>query len=358
MSDLDTGLRRLHNQRISHGIFEKPSEVVQWLGAIQAQDYLGSLWALGLRTKEATEADIEQAVADRKIIRTWPMRGTLHFVSPEDVRWMLQLLTPRVIARSAGRYRQLELNEEIFSRSRDLLIKALEGGRQLTRSGMFQVLEQNNIVTSGQRGIHILNHLAQQCVLCLGAREGKQPTFVLLDEWLPQSRILEGDEAMAELALRYFTSHGPAGLEDFVWWAGLLVAEARAGLETVKAQLVEEKRDGKTYWMSPATLSTPRDTTSTYLLPPFDEYLLGYKDRSMVLEPQYAKQVNPGSNGMFSPIIVIEGQVVGTWRRTLKKNTVTLDFKPFTSLTPAETNTVHNVAQRYGEFLGLSVVLS
>lgn len=202
--------RRLHNQRIAGAGFKRPGEVVAWMGAVQAQDYLGALWALGLRMKTASEQVIEQAIADRTVVRTWPMRGTLHFVAPEDVRWMLALLTPRVIAGRRARYRQLELDQKAFDRSGDVLTRALEGGRQLTRGALFKTLNSAGIATSGQRGIHILARLAQDGLLCFAAREGKQQTFALLEEWVPPARMLDRDEALAELAGRYFTSHGPA----------------------------------------------------------------------------------------------------------------------------------------------------
>src|SRR5882762_3244269 len=254
--------QRLHHQQISAPALTKAEEVVNWLGAVQAQDYLGSLWAIGLRMQQATEASIEQAIAARTIVRTWPMRGTLHFVSPRNVRWMLNLLTPRVIARCAGRYKQAGLDKAIFAKSRKLFIKALEGGGQLSRNEMYEVLEQGNISTTDQRGLHIIGHLAQEGLLCLGTRKGKQQTFVLLDEWIPSSRILARDEALGELAQRYFASHGPATLNDYAWWSGLTVADAKDGLEIVKTQLDHEIVEGSTYWMAQNRSVTPNSTTT------------------------------------------------------------------------------------------------
>src|SRR5207237_2162453 len=193
--------------------------------------YPGALWAVGLRTRDATEAAIEQAIAERTIVRTWPMRGTLHFVAPEDARWMLQLLTPRVVAANARRvYQQSNLDDATFARSKDLFVDALQGGKQLPRPSLYKVLEAAGISVAGQRGLFILQRLSSEGLICFAARQGKQPTFALLDEWVPisLSKTPARDQALAELALRYFTSHGPATVQDFAWWSGLPAADASA----------------------------------------------------------------------------------------------------------------------------------
>jgi len=355
MTDFDIAHQRLHNQSIAPAAFATPGEIVKRLGAVQAQDYLGALWAVGLRMKAATEQTIEQAISDRKIIRTWPMRGTLHFVAPEDVRWMLALLTPRVIARSARRHEQLELDETTFARSEALFTKALQGGRQLTRNKMMAVLEQGGIATAGQRGYHILWRTAQRGLICFGPRQGKQDTFVWLDDWLPEGKTFSPEEALAELAHRYFTGHGPATIQDFRWWSGLPAADARASLELVKAELAHEEFDGQTYWFSSSLSSEKAASPTAYLLPGFDEYLLGYRDRTAALNPAHATKVVPGANGMFKPIIVIDGRVVGTWKRTFKKDRVVIALQPFNALSEAEAQAVAPAAEHYGVFVNLPV---
>lgn len=357
MTEFDLARRRLHNQSIAPAIGETPGEVVKRLGAVQAQDYLGTLWAVGLRLSRAVEADIEQAIADREVIRTWPMRGTLHFVAPDDVRWMLALLAPRIMARAARRHTQLELDEATFARSEALFTQALQDGRQLTRPKMMDVLQQAGISTKGQRGYHILRWAAQKGLICFGPRRGKEETFVLLDEWLPEGKTLSPEEALAELTKRYFAGHGPATIQDFIWWSGLPAAEARAGLEMVEAQLAHEALDDQTYWFVSASSSPKSASPAAYLLPSFDEYLLGYRDRSAVLDPAYAKKVVPGG-GMFKPVIVIDGRVVGTWQRTLRKTKVMVTFEPFTSLSPTQMETAVAAAESYGRFLGLPVEIS
>jgi hypothetical protein len=354
MTPQDIAQSRLYHQQIARAKFKAPGQVVSWLGALQAQDYPGAKWSIGLRLPHATDADIEQAVAAKTIVRTWPMRGTLHFVAPEDIRWLLALLTPRIIAQAAGRYRQLELDEAVFARSKELFAKALQGGQQLTRDEMHQLLERANISTGGQRGYHILCRAAQDGLICFGAPSGKQQTFTLLDEWAPQTKNLERDQALAELAKRYFTSHGPAGLPDFAGWSGLTVTEARAGLEMVKSHLSQETVNGQTYWMSPDRPVIRLNSPAIYLLPGFDEFMLGYKDRTAALEPIYSPKITPGNNGMFSPTLVIDGRVAGTWKRKFKKDTVVITLSPFTSLSEADRQAVSVAAERYGRFVGMS----
>lgn len=351
----DVGQYRLYNQGISEAAFEQPRQVVERLLAIQAQDYPGALWAVGLRMKAATPAVVEQAIIDRQIVRTWPMRGTLHFLAADDVRWMVKLLASRAIANHTARYRELELDEKDFSRSKHLFEKALAGGKQLTRAELCEVLEKGGIAPTGQRAPHILARLAQDGFLCFGSHLGKQPTFALLDEWLPPTKELAQEEALAELALRYFTSHGPATLQDLQRWGGLKLSDVKTGLELVKDKLRREDSGGQTYWLPENDPLDPTKYPAVHLLPGFDEYILGYKDRSAVLDPQYNDRIVPGGNGIFFHTIVSGGRVVGTWKRTVKKSKISLALSPFTELTGAEMAGVEAAAARYGQFMGLPV---
>lgn len=359
MRGLNVAAERLANQHLSRPVFESPSDVVKHLGAVQAQDYLAALWAVGLRTKGAAEEDVERALAGREVVRTWPMRGTLHFVPAADARWMLGLLTPRVVARSASRYRQLELDERTFARSGRVFVRALGGGKSLTRSAMYEVLEAARISTAGQRGIHILSRLAQDGLICFGAREGKQQTFALLEEWVAESKSLGRGEALGELARRYFEGHGPATLQDFVWWSGLTTADARAGLEAAAPRLVRESVDGQTYWLPPRAgrpeSQSEDEARAAHLLPVYDEYTVAYKDRSAALSASDAGQTG---NGIFRHVIVIRGRVVGTWTRTLRKDSVVVKQTLLRKLNRAEARAAASAAKRYGEFLGAPVVLS
>jgi hypothetical protein len=355
MTDPEIAHLRLHNQLITNPRFDKPGDVVRWLGAVQAQDYPAGLWAVGLRMKGATEAEIERAIAAKEIVRTWPMRGTLHFVAPEDVRWMLDLLTPRVVSGLSPRHRELGLDRATFERSKEIFVKALEGGKQIQRRDMYKVLEAEGVSGAGQRFPHILGLLSQEGVLCFGAHEGKQPTFALLDEWVPKGRKLERDEALAELARRYFTSHGPATLQDFVWWSGLKVADARAGLDMAKSHVVEETIGEKTYWLAPSAPAPNSKSPDVRLLPVYDEYLVAYKDRSAALDPAHDEATG---HGIFSPIIVLDGRIVGTWGRTNKKDKVVITTQLFQKFTGAEKDALAEAVEKFGRFRGMAAVLS
>ena len=348
---------RLINQRITDHPFTQPAEVVAWLGAMQAQDFSGTLWAIGLRMKEASEQQVEQAISERQIVRTWPMRGTLHFVAAKDVRWLLQLLTPRIIAQAAGRYRQLELDAATFAASQAVFVRALQGGKQLTREELYQRLEEAGIVTTGQRGYHLLCRAAQDGLICFGAPSDTQQTFTLLDEWIPASKPLSREEALAELARRYFNSHAPATLQDLMRWAGISTADAKIALAAVAKELIQEKIDGEIYWMPPHVAATEHDSDlrasdNLYLLPGFDEYILGYGKRDAVLDPAYASAICPGGNGVFYPTIVSNGRVVGTWKRVLKKTNVQITPSPFQPLSELEGEAFALAADRYIAFLG------
>jgi len=285
------------------------------------------------------------------------MRGTLHFVAPADIYWMLALLTPRVIAGARSRHRQLELDQTDFDRSRDVLTRALQGGRQLTRGALYEILDAAGIATTGQRGIHILSRLAMDGLLCFAGRQGKQPALALLEEWIPPAKALDRDEALAELAGRYFTSHGPATLQDFTWWSGLTVVDAKVGIELAGFRLEREVIDGGLYWSAasdggPAAGPAP---STAYLLPPYDEYTVAYRDRSAVLDPAHGKIMS--SNGIFHPIIVLDGQVAGTCKRAIKKGAVAITLSPYAPLKKKERQAVAEAAERYGAFLGLPAAL-
>jgi hypothetical protein len=348
---------RLANQQISRTDFKTPGELVAWFGAVQAQDYLNSKWAIGLRLKNSDEADIEQAIADKTIVRTWPMRGTLHYVSPENVRWMLELLTPRVIARAANIYKLAGLDKKIFLKSKKLIAKILEGGRLLTRNEIYRELEKGGISTASQRGLHILGKLAQESLICLGPRKGKQPTFTLLDEWLPPTKKLNRDEAIAKLTKSYFKSHGPATVQDFAWWSGLTATDIKQGLEMVKSELNGELIDGQTYWIGNRKPEIKNKPATAYLLPNFDEYLVSYKDRRLTVEGINANQLKAPGNYFFNPSIIIDGKVAGSWKRELLKDNVIIQIKPLNSVSERHKRPVIAEANRYASFLKLSPVI-
>jgi hypothetical protein len=346
-------LQRLATQQIAYTRFQQPNELLGWLGAIQGQDYAGAKWSLGLRLPGSTEAGIEQALATRKIVRSWVFRGTLQFVAAADLRWMLALVAERLIAGSARRYRELALDEKTLARSNALLAQAVEGGLQLSRPELFAMLEQNGLSTAGQRGVHMLQRASLAGLICQGVTQRNQPTFYALDR-LPATRTFTRPEALTELARRYFTSRGPATLPDFVWWSGLPVAEARLALEAVQGELQQELLGGQAYYFSAAVPMTQDPAPFMVLLPGFDEYLLAYKDRSASLdEPRY-KRLTP-TNGMLPNTLLSAGKVLGTWKRTFKKGAVTIEPNLFRALEAAENVAFSAAAERYAKFLGLAL---
>lgn len=329
---------RLASQQIAASRFDDPGALVAHMGAQQAQDHASMLWAIGLRVRGATRASVCEAIAQRRVVRTWMLRGTLHVVAAADVRWMLALLGARNIAGMAGRHRQLELDDKLFATCRKLLAKVLQGSTQ-TRAALFALLEAKGIATAGQRGIHILWRLSQEGLLCFADHIGKQPAFALLDDWVPaDASVLGRDEALAELAGRYFSSHGPATVADFAYWSGLTLTDARRGV--AGAPGLER---GGTWIMAPGAAG---GSGGVHLLPGFDEYLLGYKERSAVLDAEYAGRITPGGNGVFKPMVVSDGRIIGTWQR----GDAGLAPEPFTTFSRAETRALTAAAARYSAF--------
>ena len=347
--------QRLARQLITKQPHSSPAEVVAWLGAIQAQDYLAALWALGLRTAGANESTIEAAIADGSVIRTHVFRFTWQYVAREDLRWMLGLVGSRVIGSAAGRFRDLELDGKTLKRCGDLFARALSGGNQLTRVEMAEVLAKGKVKAVNLRLLHILGHAELDGVICSGGRRGKQSTFALLDDRVPKQGSIFRDEALQRIALRYFRSRGPASERDFSWWTGLNLSESRLAIELAGKELEKTVLDGRTFWHTGAKARSSR--ASAYLLPAFDEYLVGYTDRSAVSDIKHLGSINVG-NGILNPIAVLDGQVVGTWRRTLEKKHVAVAIKLFQSLSVADRGRLTEATNRYGKFLRLEPKIS
>ena len=309
---------RLERQQITAPALQTPAAVVAAMGAMQAQDYYGTLWAIGLRTARPSLGDVERSLATGQIVRTWPLRGTLHVVAAADVRWMLSLVAPRTIAGAAGRHKELELDSRTFSRSAAVLAKTLDGGAQLTRAEIAAALERAGISPAGQRLSYLIQRAALDQLICDAPRRGKQGTYTLFDGWVPPSSPLQRDEALARLASRYFDGHGPATAADFAWWAGQTLTDSRRAIAAAGSALAKVTAgDADLYLPAEASLTRP-SRPAIHLLPGFDEYLLGYQDRSAALNPVQAAQVCPGNNGMFLPTVVVNGRVVGMWTRPAK----------------------------------------
>jgi Winged helix DNA-binding domain len=344
---------RLLQQQLTGTACTTPREIVRWLGAVQAQDYPMSKWAIGVRLPGSTEAAIEDALNRGEIVRTHLMRPTWHLVAAEDLRWLLALTAPHVKAAIASMDRLLGLDVATITRSQRLIGALLAKGHHLTRPELMAELAKAGFATHENRPAHLMYHAELEGLVCNGVQRGRHHTYALVDERIPSTPSLSRDEARAELARRYFLSHGPATVHDFAWWSGLPMADARAGLEAAKHLLVAEPVGTQILWHPPTTSSSP--THSLHLLPCFDEYTVSYKDRSAVIRPHHAPFAMT-NNGIFRPIIVVDGQVVGIWKRTLSKNKLLLEPTFFENWDPAQEAALRVAAERYGQFLGATAV--
>jgi hypothetical protein len=346
--------QRLANQGFYPARFKAPAESVAWLGAIQGQDYQGAKWSLGLRIPGSLDKTIEEAIANQAIVRTWAMRGTLHFVAAEDLHWLLRLLGPRVIKTNGRRYRQLDLDEATLARADTILASALQDGRLMNRQELREVLESEGISTAGQRMVYMLQHASLTGLICQGTAPKNQPLFILAPQPAKSQQAFNRQEALAELALRYFRSRGPATLDDFIWWSGLLVADAKTGLEGAKPKLVEQKEGTNMTWQPDSSSAILETIPEIILLPGFDEYLVSYRDRGAMIPDAY-HQAWSRSKAMFSPSILLRGRVAGLWKRSFKKDHVLITPNLFVDLTEHETASLEAAAQGYGRFLGKNV---
>ena len=330
------------------------------MGAVQAQDFPAAKWALSMRVRGGLQdLDVEQAFNDGSILRTHVLRPTWHFVSPADIRWMLKLGAPRVHAASAYYYRQAGLDAKVFGRSCAMLQRALDGGNFLTRVELAKHLRRAKVPADGLKLAYLMMHAELEGIICSGPRRGKHFTYALLDERAPQKgAVLDRDQALAELVSRYFNSHGPATIRDFVWWSGLTVKDARAGLAAATPKLVASTIDGREHWGPCDATVLPTKGPCAFLLPNYDEYLIAYKDRDAFVEQSRAANLVARSNGGFAHHLVIDGRLAGGWRRTLKGHMVMIEVAPYKTLTTSEKGAVATAADHYGEFLNQRAELS
>lgn len=350
----DISRLRLLSQQVAATKFKSAKEIVWWMGAMQTQDYNMALWAIGVRLQGSTEKHVQDAIDRGDIIRTHLLRPTWHFVSADDIYWMLEIAAPNILGSLKSRHRELELTDDIIKKSNKLIEKALTGNKHLTKDELINDLEKAKIATNDQRAAHILLHAELDGIICSGANIGKKQTYALLGERVPRGKKLEREEALAELAIRYFTSHGPATLQDFVWWSGLPGKDSKMALELAKSKLINENIDAQSYWFSESFSLSKTKKQSVYLLPAFDEFIISYKDRSASLLFEHNKKAI-SINGIFRPVIVVNGQVIGLWKRTMKKNKVIIEtdfFEPPNKKTKAS---IEKEAEAYGIFLGREV---
>lgn len=347
---------RLHNSGLSHSPFKSAADAVSHLGAVQAQDFAAAKWALGLRIKNSTDEDIEKAFNEGAILRTHVLRPTWHFVVPEDIRWMLELTAPRVKKLLAHYNRKLELNDTLFAKSNTAIVKALQGHTYLTRKELKTKLANIGIETNVQRLAHVIVWAELDGLICSGPRRGRQFTYALMDERVAKAKDLSREQALAKLALNYFTSHGPAQLVDFSWWSGLAAKDARDALDSIKSKLKQAKLGDKTYWFSDRIKVTAPRSPFALLLSIYDEYTIAYKDRGDISDARDIERMISMGNS-FSSVIILNGRVAGSWNRALKENTVEIRLNPFRKFNNDEQKALELEVARYGRFVGIPTVL-
>jgi hypothetical protein len=344
---------RLSSQRIESSETFTIADIARQLFATQAQDFIQAGWALGLRARGSTLVDLLTALETGAVIRSAPFRGTLHFMPAEELGWVLGVTAERTVRGAATRLGQLGLDARALSRARDFAAENLAGGRTLTRDEFFVALRAAGIDPAGQRGYNLIWYLAQTGVVCWGPPRGTQQGLVLLDEWVRSPRRLVGDEALRELALRYFTGHGPATERDFAWWTKLTLRDVRTGIHLARSELTEIEHDGRVHFAATAELERAggrRMSAAVHALPGFDEFLLGYEDRSAALAAEHSARIVPGNNGIFLPMIIARGEVVGTWRRTERAAGVTVAPDPFSELSGAQGASFAKAAAAFARF--------
>lgn len=350
--------QRLANQHLTGAPFGTVEEAVHWFGAVQSQDYPSAGWALGLRVADLNAERFNEAFNTGRIVRTHVMRPTWHFLHPSDIRWMLELTGDKVKRAFTVYNDQLDLSEAIFRKSTDIFAKTLQGGKHCTRQELADALAAHGIQAKTMRLGNITAWAEAEGVMCSGPMRGKQHTYALIDEWVPPAKKRSREEALAELTTRYFTSHGPATLKDFRWWSGLSMVEVRQGLDLAKRSLHHEDINGKTYWFAHHLPISQAKHIQAYLLPNYDEYTIGYTERGDFIDGTPVLNLPPGRNNVaFYHAVIMEGKLVGMWRRDIKAKSVEVEAYLFKPPTAVQNTALHAALQRYEAFLGVPVTL-
>lgn len=348
---------RLQNQQLVGSRFRTPAEIVQWLGAMQAQEYAMVKWAIGLRLHGATDQSIEQAINAGEILRTHVLRPTWHLVAPADLRWMLALTAPRVRAALAYNDRQFDVNARVLRRSHAIFEKLLAGGRHLTRDELAEELNKNGVVAQGTRLAHLVIHAELDGLVCSGPRRGRKGTYALLEERVRSTSPKSRSEALAELAHRYFSSRGPATVPDFAWWSGLTLSEAQSAAESLGSEYSREVVSGKLHLWSQTNPGTSQTaTTATFLLPDYDEYGIAYKDRTALTRKRRASAPATTLPTLaYNRMVILDGFLVGSWRRKEEKGALALEIAFNEQVGTSGLRALKRAIERYSAFLGKPV---
>lgn len=344
---------RLLNQQLLNPLFREPKELVSWMGAMQAQNYSMVKWAVGMRLKSATIQAVEKALHEGEILRTHVMRPTWHLVAAEDIRWMLKLSAQRIISAndSFAKGYDLDIPNELYTKAHDLLEKILCGKKSLTKQEIAEHFNRSGIVADNHRMTRFMARAEQEGIICSGENRGSKCTYALLEERVPPMPELTKDESLARLARSYFRSHSPAVLQDFIWWSGLPVSDAKQAVYLIASELTTEQWKEQTWYIHDTCRTRGKQSGHIHLLPSYDEYLLGYKDRTDVLPLEhYSKAFT--NNGLFFPIVLHNGQVIGNWDKSVKKKSVDLKYSWFRQVADMDEETLERERQKFARFLG------
>lgn len=351
MKDEDIARLRLQRQHLTGTPLPTPEAVVSWLGAVQAQEFAVAKWSIARRCRgQVTSADLDRALAEGRILRTHILRSTWHFVLPADLRWLLMLIGPRIRARMASYYSRNGLTNAVFAKSQAVLRDALAGGRQLLRKEIAAAFTRARVATDGLALRFLLLQAELDLVICSGALRGKNQTFALVDDLVPPAPPIPENEALAELARRYFASHGPATLKDFIWWSSLTAARARRALELLKETgLRRLEAGGRTFWVGEAPARRAAGGTPVHLLQAFDEYIIGYTESRNVAVAGAPSA--PSGAPRHSNVLTRGGQVIGFWRTIPDPEQVLVEVELSQPLDAATRSALDDELERYGRFL-------
>jgi hypothetical protein len=346
----EIAILRLASQRITGPGFQTAKDTVNWMGALQAQDYAMAKWAVGVRLAAATHETVEAAINAGEILRTHLLRPTWHLVSAENIYWLLELTAPQIKAVLKTRHTGLEISDTVVAKSNKIIENALKSETPLTREDLIAELERAGFTIEDNRGYHLLLFAELDGILCSGETINGKQTCALLENRVPRTKSLNREEALSKLANLYFSSRAPATVQDFAWWSRLSTGDAKRALEMAKPGLNSDIVEGQTYWF-PKSLSAPAiDPDEVHLLPAFDEFIISYKDRTASLPfENFNKAVS--SNGIFRPVIVVNGQVIGIWKRTINKDAVIVETQFFKHPGDLLLSRLEEAVENYGGFL-------
>ena len=341
---------RLVSQQLINPVFDNPKDLVAWMGAIQAQDYTMCKWAVGMRLKSATIHAVDEALRKGEILRTHVMRPTWHLVPAEDIRWMLKLSAQRIQSANKSYGKSLELSDEIFMKCNRLFEKILQGNKNMTKQEIALELDKEGVLSDPNRLNVFITHAETEGIICSGVDKGGKPTYALLEERVPPAKELTKDEALATLARRYFRSHSPASLRDFIWWSGLSVTEAKQAISLLGSELITDRYASHDLFVHESYALGAGKKNIVHFLPSYDEYLISYKERTTVMDLEHHPKAFT-NYGIFYPVILHNGKVIGNWNKTARKDGFAFKTSFFHEDFVLDEKKIKVAAGRYNSFM-------